>query len=113
MQQEKWYAREILEVLSTVSSSDRGLSNKEVACRLERYGTNEMVSFKSQSQIIRFLRQFHNILIYVLLFSAVIAMILNQYIDASVILGVVVLSAIFGVVSGILRCQHRLHNPTI
>ncbi|MDR1056964.1 MAG: HAD-IC family P-type ATPase [Coxiellaceae bacterium] len=96
MEKNNWHAQNNSQVLSAVKSSIAGLSTVEAKHRLQIDGSNELELFKPPSIIIRFLRQFHNILIYVLLFSAAITLLLGYLVDTGVILGVVVINAIFG-----------------
>lgn len=74
----------------------KGLSSEEVAARLEKHGLNCLPEPARRSPLIRFLLHFHNILIYVLLGSAVITAALGHLTDMLVILAVVVANAIIG-----------------
>ncbi|MEA1919581.1 MAG: cation-transporting P-type ATPase, partial [Campylobacterota bacterium] len=76
----------------------QGLNSDEALKRLEQYGLNEMPPPKRKSLLERFLLQFHNILIYVLLAASLVTALLGHWIDTSVILGVVIINAIIGVV---------------
>jgi len=73
-----------------------GLTDQSADLRRVKYGLNQLITLKPQNLIVRFLRQFHNILIYILLFSAAIALVLTRLVDATVIIGVIVLNAIVG-----------------
>lgn len=64
--------------------------------RKEKYGLNELPTGKKQSEIKRFLLQFHNLLIYILLIAAVITAFMDHWIDTWVIFLVVVVNAIIG-----------------
>ncbi|WP_314152003.1 cation-transporting P-type ATPase, partial [Sulfurimonas sp.] len=93
-----WHSLEADEVLKRVESSKDGLSSTEVEARLKKYGPNKLQEEKKKSPIIRFLMQFHNLLIYVLLAAAFFTAILGHFIDTSVILGVVIINSIIGFV---------------
>ena len=56
-----------------------GLSAEEARTRKERIGPNRLPSAAKQNEIRRFLRQFHNLLIYVLLCAAVLAASIGHY----------------------------------
>ena len=84
------------EVLDTVSSDAHGLSHAEAARRLAQFGSNRLAPPKRRSPLLRFLLQFHNVLIYVLLASATVTALLAHWVDTSVIVGVVVINAIIG-----------------
>ena len=73
-----------------------GLAQGEVAARLRHFGPNQMAAQKRLSEWMRFLLQFHQPLIYILLASTVIAAALGEWVDASVIFGVAFINAIVG-----------------
>jgi len=75
-----------------------GLSKREAAARLERCGPNRLADVQRQSSFWRFLLQFHNLLIYVLLGAALLAAAIGNLVDAAVVLAVVVLNAIISFV---------------
>jgi magnesium-transporting ATPase (P-type) len=83
----------VLHALGTVES---GLSAAEAARRLERHGPNRLSERKRRGPLLRFLLQFHNVLIYVLLVAAAVTAALGQWVDTGVIVGVVVINAIVG-----------------
>jgi len=89
-----WYRLPAQETLDAVSSSAHGLSHAEAARRLAQYGPNRLTPPKRRGSLLRFLLQFHNVLIYVLLASAVVTALLAHWVDTSVIVGVVVINAI-------------------
>ncbi|MGE4397864.1 MAG: cation-translocating P-type ATPase, partial [Sulfurimonas sp.] len=93
-----WHSLEADEVLRRVESSQDGLSSAEVEARLKKYGPNKLQEEKKKSPIIRFLMQFNNLLIYVLLGAAFFTAMLGHFVDTSVILAVVVINAIIGFV---------------
>ena len=73
-----------------------GLATAEAVTRRERYGPNRLPEGKRKGPIERFLLQFHNVLIYVLLAAAVVTLLLGHLIDTGVILAVVVVNAVIG-----------------
>ena len=85
------------DVLTSLGSSAAvGLCAAEVNARLDRFGRNRLPEAARRGALVRFLLQFHNPLIYVLLGAAVTTFWLEDYIDAGVILGVVVINAVIG-----------------
>lgn len=82
--------------LKELNTSAKGLTQSEAEMRLEKYGKNRLPKAIRRSTLMRFLLQCHNILIYVLLGSAVITAALNHWIDTGVILAVVIANAIIG-----------------
>ncbi|MDR4495648.1 MAG: cation-transporting P-type ATPase [Nitrospirales bacterium] len=91
-----WHALDYESVLKAVSSQIGGLSQAVAAERLALYGPNRLRPPRKQSAWQRFLLQFHNILIYILLGAGVVTAILGHWVDTSVILGVVVINAMIG-----------------
>lgn len=87
-------AHEVVLLLET--DPHLGLSDDEAAERLQRFGPNALPLAKRGGLLLRILRQFHHPLIYVLLVAGAITAGLQEYIDSSVIFGVVVLNAIVG-----------------
>lgn len=75
-----------------------GLDVAEVQARLDRVGLNRLPEAARRPAWLRFLLQFHNILIYVLLGSAAITAMLQHLWDTVVILAVVIANAIIGYV---------------
>jgi P-type E1-E2 ATPase len=83
-------------VLDTLKSTSAGLNESEVKSRLETYGANRLPEPPKSNVFILFLLQFHNILIYVLLGSAIITAYLAHWLDTFVILAVVIANATIG-----------------
>ena len=75
-----------------------GLSGIEVNDRLTAYGPNRLPEQGAHGPLLRFLSQFHNVLIYVLLVASMVTALLGQWVDTGVILGVVFLNAVIGFV---------------
>ncbi|MFG1316992.1 HAD-IC family P-type ATPase [Xanthobacter autotrophicus] len=83
-------------VLRTLASSPHGLATEEAARRLSAHGPNRLPKARRRSDIARFLSQFHNVLIYVLLAAAAVTLLLDHLTDSLVIAGVVLVNAIVG-----------------
>jgi magnesium-transporting ATPase (P-type) len=86
----------VAETLAALQTRMEGLSSDEAKTRKERIGPNRLPTAAKQSEIVRFLRQFHNVLIYVLLGAAALAASIGHYADALVIVAVVLVNAIIG-----------------
>ena len=93
-----WHSYETETVFQEVSSSIDGLSHQSAESRLETYGTNRLRPAQKKGALARFLSQFHNVLIYVLIASGGITALLGHWVDSGVIFGVVILNAIIGYV---------------
>ena len=94
---ECWYSLPIEEVIKkTGSDGFNGLSDSVINERQKLYGKNILPEKKQESKIIRFLRHFHDILIYVLFVAAIITFFLEHYVDTIVILLVALVNATIG-----------------
>ncbi|MDV6343983.1 cation-transporting P-type ATPase [Nitrosomonas sp. Is37] len=91
-----WHNRTADEAMAILQTSRHGLTQTEAEQRLKQYGSNWLKPPRKRSAWMRFLLQFHNVLIYVLLASAVITMLLNHWVDTAVIVGVVIINALIG-----------------
>lgn len=94
--------REAAERLST--DPERGLSSGEAKRRLGQYGKNEIQGAKRQNLLVRFLGQFKDFMVLILLASAGVSFLVsrmrgdNEYIDSIIILAIVVCNAVIGMV---------------
>ncbi len=83
---------------------DKGLTKEEALKRQKEYGENKLEEQKKESLFIRFLKQFNDFMIIILIIAAIISALVsywqgeNDYIDSIIIVSIVVLNAIMGVV---------------
>ncbi len=87
---------EIIEFFN--SNSAEGLSPEEVARRYEKYGWNELKFKPAKPAWQKFLLQFHQPLLYILLLAGAIKAILGSWANAAVIWGVTIINAVIGYV---------------
>ena len=73
-----------------------GLTGDEVSRRRQEFGPNRVSARRSVPAWLRFLRQFNQPLVYVLLLAAAVTAFLGEWVDSSVIFGVVFINAIAG-----------------
>ncbi|MCG8489577.1 MAG: cation-transporting P-type ATPase [Chromatiales bacterium] len=93
---ESWHSETIESCLGRLNTSKKGLQAKDATERLERYGPNRLEPPQRRGPLMRFILQFHNVLVYVLLSAAVMTGVLGMWVDTGVIIGVVVINAIVG-----------------
>jgi magnesium-transporting ATPase (P-type) len=91
-----WHAEKTENVFETLGTTADGLSQEEATNRLSKYGPNRLPEPKTRGPFLRFLYQFHNVLIYVLMIAGAVTAMLEHWVDASVIFGVVLLNALIG-----------------
>jgi magnesium-transporting ATPase (P-type) len=92
-----WHAMPVGELIQKLRTDQAaGLGAEEVSGRLNKYGPNRLPTAGKRSPLMRFFMQVNNVLIYVLLAAAVGKLLLGEWLDASVILGVVIINALLG-----------------
>jgi calcium-translocating P-type ATPase len=92
------HAREAGAVLAALGAAPGGLSEAEAAARLARHGPNRLPEAPRKSALRRFVAQFDNVLIHVLLVAAGVTGALGHWVDTGVILAVVLVNAVIGFV---------------
>lgn len=91
------YADDINTVASKLDTDPKqGLSKQEAERRLTELGPNQLPEKKRESSWVRFAKQFKNLLIVVLLVAALLAGLLAEWLEAGVILAVVLVNAFIG-----------------
>jgi len=93
-----WHELSANAVLTAVNTTSSGLGQEEAAKRQKLHGANRLPEPVKRSAFVRFVLHFHNILIYVLLGSAVVTLALDHFVDTFVILAVVLANAAIGFV---------------
>lgn len=84
------------EALAAVETDEHGLSTRDVDHRLQRFGHNRLPPPKTRGPLARFLSQFNNLLIQVLIGASIVTALLGHWVDTYVILLVVLVNAIIG-----------------
>src|SRR5499433_1327060 len=92
-----WHSISVENVLKRLTTStEKGLDTGEASVRLQKYGPNRLPEGRKRGPFMRFLSQFNNILVYVLLGAGFIKLMLDLWLDAAIILAVVVLNGLLG-----------------
>jgi cation-transporting ATPase F len=92
-----WHSLTAEEAIGRLKSDPiGGLTPAEVESRLKRFGPNRVSRQEKLSEWVRFLLQFHQPLLYILLAATVISGALGEWVDAAVIFGVVFINAVIG-----------------
>ena len=92
-----WHHLPVEEVVDLLDTNpEKGLDQFEVKHLQETFGPNAITAKKGKGPLIRFLLQFHQPLIYILIAAGVITAALQEWVDSGVIFGVVLVNAIIG-----------------
>jgi cation-transporting P-type ATPase F len=95
--QNHWHHLPAIQSLELLESDpQRGLDTFAVRHRQEHFGPNMLTPRKGKSPLVKFLLQFKNPLIFILVIASVVTAVLKDPLDAAVIFGVVLINAIIG-----------------
>ena len=84
-------------VLRLQVDPNTGLTEAEVSKRLELYGPNKLEEGKKESLLVKFLNQFKDFMTLILVAAAVISGFMGDWVEAIVIIAIVIVNAILGV----------------
>jgi len=93
-----WHEESSEKVFELLEATSDGLPKEEASNRLVKHGPNRLAEASVRGPLVRFLCQFNNVLIYVLIAASAVTAMLGHWVDASVILGVVFINAVIGFV---------------
>jgi Mg2+-importing ATPase len=93
---EAYWSRPAQEVCSALSTLPQGLSSAEAQDRLNQAGRNLLRPQGRIGPVVLFLNQFKSPLVLILIFAAAISVLTGEWIDASIIVAIVVASAVLG-----------------
>jgi Ca2+-transporting ATPase len=93
-----WHSLGVDDVLIRLDAHTQGLSAEEAAKRLDRYGPNELKEKPRPTFLQLVVAQLNNFIVILLIIASIVSALLGDWIEAGVILLIVVLNAILGVV---------------
>ena len=100
-----WCTKNIDEIQKELKSNIKnGLTEEEAKIRIDKYGKNQLEEMKKESIIIRFLKQFNDFMIIILILAAIISAVMtkmqggNDYIDSIIIIAIVVFNSLMGLI---------------
>ncbi len=100
-----WHTLSIGDTLRKLGSNiSTGLNSKEVEKRFNTYGKNKLNEKKKENIFIRFLKQFNDFMIIILIIASIISAVVsnmqgsNDYFDSIIIIAIVVFNAIMGLI---------------
>ncbi|MDO9270276.1 MAG: cation-transporting P-type ATPase [Methylobacter sp.] len=91
-----WHALSSDAIYEALVGAEQGLTPQEAKLRLAQYGLNRLTPAASRGPFKRFISQFHNVLIYVLLVAAGVTAAIEHWVDSGIIVGVVLINALIG-----------------
>lgn len=92
----EWHAEDVAAAHQALMVPQDGLSDAEAARRLSAFGPNRLPEGARRGPLMRFLAQFHNLLIYVLIAAGIMAAAIGHVTDSLVIFAVVLANAVIG-----------------
>ncbi|WP_246940100.1 calcium-translocating P-type ATPase, SERCA-type [Bacillus pinisoli] len=93
----KWYELRTEDVEKQVNTDfEKGLSDKEVKNRLQKFGYNELQEAEKPNMFLLFLAQFKDFMVLVLLAATLISGLLGEYIDAIAIIAIIIINGFLG-----------------
>jgi Mg2+-importing ATPase len=84
------------QVLAALQASPTGLSTQDAAGRLKRHGPNALEATTRTSALALFANQFKSPLVLILIFASAVSLVASQWVDAGVVLAIVMGSTILG-----------------
>ena len=100
-----WHTKSAKETEKDLKTSIKnGLTDKEIKERKEKYGVNKLNEKKKTNIFIRFIQQFNDFMIIILIIASIVSAGVsymqgeNDYFDSIIIIAIVVLNAIMGLV---------------
>ena len=91
-----YWSRTPEDLFATLQSSPQGLSSALAQEHLNKFGRNELQGHKKAAPLLLLLSQFKSPLVLILVFATIISVVTGEWIDASIILAIVIASAVLG-----------------
>ena len=98
-----WHTLDLTDLVRKLRSNiNYGITNEEAKQRLEKYGKNKIEDKKRETFFIKFIKQFNDIMIIILIISAMVSAIVTKvegagdYLDSIIIITIVILNALMG-----------------
>lgn len=100
-----WYTKDLETITKELRTNvERGLNEEEVSRRIEKYGKNRLKEKKKESMFVRFIKQFNDFMIIILIIASIVSAVIayvegsGDYIDSIIIIAIVIFNAIMGLV---------------
>jgi len=97
LKEKPWHQYQIEEVLRLLDVDvTTGLSSTEIKLRREEFGPNRVTARRGTPAWLKFLQQFNQPLVYILVLAVAVTLFLGEWVDSLVIFAVVLINAIVG-----------------
>lgn len=93
-----WHSQSAEQVLKEMKTTQEGLSDAEAEKRLQKYDKNTLRQKPPKSILKMFFEQITDVMVLILIGAAVLSACLNEWVEAIVIMSIVIIDAIIGVV---------------
>ncbi|MDY0391582.1 MAG: magnesium-translocating P-type ATPase [Desulfobulbus oligotrophicus] len=91
----QYWSRPTDEVMQALKSRTKGLDSSTAATRLRQYGPNTLTADHGSAKTLRlFLQRFSNPLVLILIFAALVAFVVHDWLNALIVLGIVVITTV-------------------
>lgn len=101
------HQKEITAVLQELGTSRKGLSSADAQERQQQFGQNQLEAGEKISAVKILLNQFNNFVVWILIVTTLISAFLGEYIDAAVILVILILIGVIGFIQEY-RAEHAI-----
>ena len=100
-----WHTKRLIDIEKELrTNTNYGITEEDAKIRIKQYGENKLADRKKESVFIKFIKQFNDFMIIILLIASAVSALVSyyegngDYIDSIIIVLIVVLNAIMGVV---------------
>ncbi len=112
-----YFAKDTQQVLDELNTCADGLTTQEAEKRLQEHGLNQLTETKQKNLFLVFLEQFKDLMVIILIISAIVSIITGNVESSIVIFAVITLNAILGTVQHVkaeksLNSLKELSSPT-
>ena len=89
-----FYMKTVKEVFETLGTGEKGLSSEEALKRLSQYGENKLTTIVKTPKWLKFLLQFKDVLVIILIVAGIISLAIGNFRDGSIMFIIVLINAI-------------------
>jgi Ca2+-transporting ATPase len=91
-----FYMKTVKEVFEALKTSEMGLSSEEADKRLSEYGENNLTTIAKTPKWLKFLLQFKDVLVIILIVAGTISYAIGNFRDGTIMFIIVLINAVVG-----------------